>query len=103
MMTIEWDFIIKEADNDECAQKIKNLQASFLGWPCHLSSFFGEEAITVEHAKYAQTNGKKLIHRLNLHRHAKLRSQKALKEAVGLGMPMAEAEFMITSKAANTV
>lgn len=40
---------------------------------------------------------------LNLHRHDKLRSEKAFKEAAGMGMPVAEAQFMITSKAANTV
>jgi hypothetical protein len=33
----------------------------------------------------------------------RLRAEKGLKEPVGLGMPISEAQFMVTSKAANMV
>lgn len=58
MQPEEWDYVIQQAKSvsDESAERIKNLRATFVGWPCHLSAFYGEEAITVEHAKYGQSH-----------------------------------------------
>ena len=67
----------------------------------HLMAIFGDEVLVMENAKCVDFAWSRKI--MILFRNPRLRAEKTLEQAVGLYIPLEEASFMITRRAANEV